>query len=80
MPLKKGKSKAVLQENIREFHHGKTYARTARKFGKTTANKQAVGRSIQPAPPQREALARETQRHQEDQRPRDDSQHNPKHE
>jgi hypothetical protein len=42
MPLKKGKSKAVLQENIREFHHGKTYARTARKFGKTTANKQAV--------------------------------------
>jgi hypothetical protein len=42
MPLKKGKSKAVLQENIREFHHGKTYARTARKFGKSTANKQAV--------------------------------------
>jgi hypothetical protein len=42
MPLKKGKSKAVLQENIREFHHGKTYARTARKFGKGTANKQAV--------------------------------------
>ena len=42
MPLKKGKSKAVLSENIREFHHGKTFARTARKFGKTTANKQAV--------------------------------------
>jgi hypothetical protein len=42
MPLKKGKSKAVLAENIREFHGGKTYARTARKFGKSTANKQAV--------------------------------------
>jgi hypothetical protein len=42
MPLKKGKSKAVLQENIREFHTGKTYARTARKFGKATANKQAI--------------------------------------
>jgi hypothetical protein len=42
MPLKKGKSKAVLEENIREFHHGKTYAKTARKFGKGTANKQAV--------------------------------------
>jgi aminoglycoside phosphotransferase family enzyme len=42
MPLKKGKSKKVLAENIAEFHHGKTYARTARKFGKATANKQAV--------------------------------------
>jgi hypothetical protein len=42
MPLKKGKSQKVLQENIREFHTGKTYARTARKFGKATANKQAV--------------------------------------
>ncbi len=42
MPLKKGRSKKVLAENIREFHHGKTYAHTAAKFGKATANKQAV--------------------------------------
>jgi hypothetical protein len=42
VPLKRGKSKAVLEENIAEFHKGKTYARTARKFGKSRANKQAV--------------------------------------
>ena len=42
MPMKKGKSQKVLQENIKEFHKGKTYARTARKYGKEKANKQAV--------------------------------------
>jgi hypothetical protein len=42
MPLKKGKSKEVMEDNIKEFHKGKTYAHTARKFGKGTANKQAV--------------------------------------
>ena len=42
MPLKKGKSKAVVSSNISEFHHGKTYAATARKFGKKKADKQAV--------------------------------------
>ena len=42
MPLKKGKSKEVLEENITEFHKGKTYARTRAKFGKDKANKQAV--------------------------------------
>jgi hypothetical protein len=42
MPLKRGKSKEVMSENITEFHKGKTYARTAAKFGKDKANKQAV--------------------------------------
>jgi len=42
MPLKKGKSKRTLSSNIREFHKGKTYARTKRKYGKKRANKQAV--------------------------------------
>ena len=42
MPLKKGKSEKVFEENIKEFHGGKTYAKTARKFGKKTADKQAV--------------------------------------
>ena len=42
MPLKKGKSKRTLSSNIREFHKGKTYARTKRKYGKKRANKQAL--------------------------------------
>lgn len=42
MPLKKGKSKATVSSNISEFHKGKTYAKTKRKFGKKKADKQAV--------------------------------------
>lgn len=42
MPLKKGKSKKVIASNIREFHKGKTYKKTAKKFGKKKANKQAI--------------------------------------
>lgn len=39
MPLNKG---ASIGANIREFHKGKTFARTARKYGKAKANKQAI--------------------------------------
>jgi len=42
MPLKKGSSKATISANIAEFHHGKTYAHTASKFGKEHADAQAV--------------------------------------
>jgi hypothetical protein len=42
MPLKKGSSAKTISANIREFHKGKTYAHTARKFGKARADKQAV--------------------------------------
>lgn len=42
MPLKKGKSQATISQNIREFHQGKTYAKTKAKFGKKTADRQAV--------------------------------------
>lgn len=42
MPLKKGKSRKVTSENIREFHGGKTYAATKKKFGKKRADRQAV--------------------------------------
>lgn len=42
MPLKKGSSKKTISSNIKEFHTGKTYAKTAAKFGKKKADKQAV--------------------------------------
>jgi hypothetical protein len=42
MPLKRGKSKKILSANISEFHTGKTYAKTKKKFGKATADRQAV--------------------------------------
>lgn len=49
MPLKKGKSKSAVSENIREFHTGKTYAHTAAKFGKKDADKQAIAAALSTA-------------------------------
>ena len=49
MPLKKGKSRKVVSQNIREFHTGKTYAHTQRKFGKKKADKQAVAVALNTA-------------------------------
>ena len=42
MPLKSGKSKKTFSGNISEFHKGSTFAKTEKKFGKKTADKQAV--------------------------------------
>lgn len=42
MPLKPGRSRKVVSENIRELHTGNTYARTKRKFGKSKADRQSV--------------------------------------
>ncbi len=42
MPLKSGKGKKVVSENISEFHKGKTFAATEKKFGKKKADEQAV--------------------------------------
>lgn len=42
MPLESGSSKSVISDNIRELHSGKTFAKTSAKFGKDTANKQAI--------------------------------------
>ena len=49
MPLKKGKSKKVVSENISELHKGKTFSKTAKKFGKDKANKQAVAIALDKA-------------------------------
>jgi len=49
MPLEPGSSKEVISKNIREFHGGQTYQNTKRKFGKATADKQAVAASFSEA-------------------------------
>jgi hypothetical protein len=49
MPLKKGKSRKTISKNIREFHTGKTYAKTRARFGKKRANKQAVAVALSTA-------------------------------
>jgi hypothetical protein len=40
--MKKGKSDKVVSENVSEFHKGKTFAKTEKKFGKEKADKQAI--------------------------------------
>lgn len=42
MPLRKGSSRSIISQNIREFHTGDTYEHTERKFGKRDADSQAV--------------------------------------
>ena len=47
MPLKKGKSAKTVSKNISELHKGKTYKKTAKKFGKEKANKQAIAIALE---------------------------------
>jgi hypothetical protein len=47
--MKRGKSQAVVSENVEEFHSGKTYARTKAKYGKERADKQAVAAALNQA-------------------------------
>jgi hypothetical protein len=49
MPLKAGKSRKTVSNNIREFATGKTFAKTAAKFGKKRAEKQAVAVALSTA-------------------------------
>ena len=49
MPLKKGTSKAVISQNIKEFHKGPTFAHTKEKFGKAKADAQAVAAALSSA-------------------------------
>lgn len=49
MPIKKGKSQKVISSNIKELHKGKTFKKTAKKFGKAKANKQAIAIALSEA-------------------------------
>ena len=42
MPMKSGKSKRVVDENFKEFREGKTFSRTAKKFGRKKARQQMI--------------------------------------
>lgn len=42
MPMRKSASKKATAENFHEFRHGKTFKRTAGKFGKKKARKQMI--------------------------------------
>jgi len=44
---KKAVKVAASKANFHELRHGKTFARTLRKFGRTTARKQMVAISLQ---------------------------------
>jgi hypothetical protein len=46
MPLAKGSSKKAVNARFHEFRHGKTYAKTERKYGKATARKQLIAVSL----------------------------------
>lgn len=42
MPLVKSDSQAATENNFDEFRHGKTFKKTAKKFGKKRAEKQMI--------------------------------------
>jgi hypothetical protein len=42
MPLSQGSSRATFGKNVEEFHGGKTFAKTKKKYGAKVANKQAL--------------------------------------
>lgn len=42
MPLTPGRGKKVVAKNIAELHGGATHAKTQKKFGKKTADRQSV--------------------------------------
>ncbi len=49
MPLSRGSSQKTISSNIAELHSGNTYAKTKAKFGKKTANRQAVAIAMREA-------------------------------
>ncbi len=49
MPMKPGSDRETISANIREAHTGPQYARTKRKFGKKTAQRQAAAAALNTA-------------------------------
>lgn len=49
MPLKRGSSRKTIEANFHELRHGKTYAHTAKKFGKRRAEAQMVAIALSTA-------------------------------
>lgn len=49
MPMRKGSSQRTISKNIKEFHGGKTYKQTEAKFGKKTADRQAIAAALNTA-------------------------------
>jgi hypothetical protein len=64
MPLKSGKSKKVISENIEELHHGKTYSKTKKKFGAKKANAQAVAIAYAKAGKSKKRKSHKNRKHQ----------------
>ena len=60
MPGRKGAKN--VGANIREFHKGKTFKKTAKKFGKAKANKQAIAVGFAQAETQEEEAKKKTRR------------------
>lgn len=42
MPMRKGTDRKTTEANFHEFRHGKTFKRTAKKFGAKKARKQMI--------------------------------------
>lgn len=49
MPLKTGTSRETISKNVSELHKGKTYSRTAAKYGEEKAKRQAVAIALSQA-------------------------------
>lgn len=47
MPLIKSSSKKATESNFHELRHGKTFARTEKKFGKKKAEKQMIAIALE---------------------------------
>ncbi len=49
MPMKRGSSRKVIAENIREFHHGERYQKIKARHGKAVADKAGVAAAMRSA-------------------------------